>query len=516
MDIFESIHELNEKRKLNKLGGGLQKINKQYQKGKKTARERIDYLLDKGTFIELNSFMKHRNVKELGFNESLMRGEGVVTGYGEINGKPIYLYAQDFTVLGGSVGEVHAKKIINVIDMAAKTGVPLIGINDSGGARIQEGISALDGYGKIFYRNVIYSGVIPQISILMGPNAGGAVYSPALTDFIIMVDKTSQMFITGPKVMETVTGERVSAEELGGANIHHSKSGNAHIVGKSEEEALDKVRKLLSYLPANYKENPPVYSTKQTNHFRPQLVHIVPTDSTKPYNIKKVIEQIVDTNSFFEIHKKFARNIVVGFARMNGQVVGLVCNQPKVLAGSLDIDSSDKAARFIRFCNAFNIPLITLEDVTGFLPGVNQEHGGIIRHGAKLIYAYAEATVSKITVIIRKAYGGAYVALNSKSIGADLVYSWPNAEIAVMGPEGAANIILAKEISGNKEDGRLNEEQSDIYHNKLANPYIAAEQGMVDDIIDPRETRIKLIRALQMLENKSEKRPDKKHGNIPL
>ncbi|HLS60579.1 MAG TPA: acyl-CoA carboxylase subunit beta [Virgibacillus sp.] len=515
MDIYDKINELYDKRRQVELGGGDDRIAKQHEKGKKTARERIDYLLDEGSFVELNPFMEHRS-SDFGMNNDGAKGEGVVTGYGKINNRPIYLFAQDFTVYGGALGEMHGKKIAAVMDLAAKNGVPFIGLNDSGGARIQEGVSSLDGYGQVFYRNSIYSGVIPQISVILGPSAGGAVYSPAITDFVIMVEKSSQMFITGPKVIETVTGEKISSEDLGGADIHNAKSGNAHMSAETEEEALDKVRLLLDYLPANNEEKPPLTAIAESDDLRPDLADIVPYDSTRPYDVKKVIEQIVDQDSFFEIHEAFAKNVVVGFARINGQTVGLVCNQPKYLAGSLDIDSSDKTARFIRFCDSFNISLITFEDVTGFFPGVTQEHGGIIRHGAKILYAYSEATVPKVTVITRKAFGGAYVALNSKSIGADLVFAWPNAEIAVMGPEGAANIIFAKEIAASDQPDQFRQEKIDTYREKFANPYVAAGLGMVDDVIDPRETRIKLIQSLEMLYHKQEDRPKKKHGNIPL
>jgi propionyl-CoA carboxylase beta chain len=411
---------------------------------------------------------------------------------------------------------MHAKKIANIMDLAAKNNVPIVGLNDSGGARIQEGVVSLDGYGHVFYRNSIYSGVVPQISVIMGPCAGGAVYSPAITDFVIMVEKTSQMFITGPKVIETVTGEKISSEDLGGAKVHSSISGNSHFSAKSEEDALLLVRTLLSYLPSSNREKPPVITFDETDDYRPDLPDIVPIDTVRPYDMKKVIEQIVDPGSFLEVQKDFAKNIIIGFGRIRGEVVGLVCNQPKFLAGGLDIDSSDKAARFIRFCDSFNIPLITFEDVTGFFPGVKQEHGGIIRHGAKILYAYSEATVPKITVITRKAYGGAYVALNSKSIGADLVFAWPNAEIAVMGPEGAANIIFAKEINNSPNPEETRAQKIKEYREKFANPYVAAKMGMVDDVIDPRETRIKLVQALDMLKSKKEDRPKKKHGNIPL
>ena len=511
-DIYDKIHELYDKRTEVELGGGVERIDKQHEKGKLTARERIDILVDEGSFVELNPFIEHRS-PDLGKGP----GDGVVTGFAKINGRPIYLFSQDFTVFGGALGEMHAKKIANIMDLAVKNGVPIIGLNDSGGARIQEGVVSLDGYGHVFYRNSIYSGVVPQISVIMGPCAGGAVYSPAITDFVIMVEKTSQMFITGPKVIETVTGEKISSEDLGGAKVHSTISGNSHFSAKNEEEALLLVRTLLSYLPGNNEEKPPAISYEETDDdYRPDLPDIVPFDTVRPYDMKKVIEQVVDPGSFLEVQKDFAKNIIVGFGRIRGEVVGLVCNQPKFLAGGLDIDSSDKTARFIRFCDSFNIPIITFEDVTGFFPGVKQEHGGIIRHGAKILYAYSEATVPKITVITRKAYGGAYVALNSKAIGADLVFAWPNAEIAVMGPEGAANIIFAKEINNSPNPEETRAQKIKEYRDKFANPYVAAKMGMVDDVIDPRETRIKLVQALDMLRNKKEDRPKKKHGNIPL
>lgn len=516
MDIYHKLNDLYDKKRLIELGGGEKRIKKQHKRGKQTARERIQYLLDGDTFVELNPFIKHRSA-DFEMDQKEAHGEGVVTGYGKINGRPVYLFAQDFTVFGGALGEMHAKKIVNVMDLAAKSGVPFIGLTDSGGARIQEGVLALAGYGEIFYRNSIYSGVIPQISVIMGPSAGGAVYSPAITDVIIMVDKTSKMFITGPKVIETVTGKKISEEELGGAHVHNTTSGNAHLRAQTEEEALDMVRALLAYLPRNYKGKPPITSYQvEDDHYRKELMEIVPYDTTKPYDMKKVINEIVDTNSFLELHKEFAKNIIVGFARMNGQPVGLVCNNPRYMAGGIDIDASDKAARFIRFCDAFNVPIITLEDVTGFMPGTKQEHGGIIRHGAKIIYAYVEATVPKITVIVRKAYGGAYVALNSKSIGADFVYAWPNAEIAVMGPEGAANIIFAKEIANSTYPEQIKREKIENYKEKFANPYVAAGLGMIDDIITPEETRIKIIQSLEILNDKHEERPKKKHGNMPL
>jgi len=514
-DIYEKINELYDRRREIELGGGDERIEKQHEKGKLTARERIELLVDRGTFVELNPFIQHRST-DFGLENQKGPGDGVVTGYGKVNGRPIYLFSQDFTVFGGALGEMHAKKIANVMDLAAKNGAPFVGLNDSGGARIQEGVVSLDGYGQIFYRNSIYSGVIPQISVIMGPCAGGAVYSPAITDFVFMVEKTSQMFITGPKVIETVTGEKISAEDLGGAIVHNTISGNAHFHGQSEEETLQQVRLLLSYLPQNYEEKPPRLEADDKDDYRPNLTDVIPFDAVRPYDVRKVIEQVVDADSFLEIQKDFAKNIVIGLARIKGEVVGLVCNQPKVMAGGLDIDSSDKASRFIRFCDSFNIPIITFEDVTGFFPGIKQEHGGIIRHGAKILYAYSEATVPKLTVILRKAYGGAYVALNSKSIGADLVFAWPNAEIAVMGPQGAANIIFAKEIQNSDNPEETRQQKIDEYREKFANPYVAASQGMVDDVIDPRETRIKLIQALDMLRTKKEDRPGKKHGNIPL
>jgi len=515
MDMLDKIDEMYDRKREIYLGGGDKRIAKQHEKGKLTARERIELLLDEGTFVEINPFIEHR-VTDFGLGEQKGPGDGVVTGYGKVNGRPVYLFAQDFTVFGGALGEMHAKKIATVMDLAAKNGAPFIGINDSGGARIQEGVLSLDGYGHIFYRNSIYSGVIPQISVIMGPCAGGAVYSPAITDFILMVDKTSQMFITGPKVIEAVTGEKISSEDLGGSKVHNSISGNAHFRAPSEEEAIQQIRRLLSYLPQNYKEKPIRLPRPEGDDWRPELIDVVPIEPTRPYDVRKVVEQVVDEGSFMEVHSEFAKNIVVGFARIGGYSVGLVCNQPKALAGGLDIDSSDKASRFIRTCDAFNIPIITFEDVSGFFPGVKQEHGGIIRHGAKILYAYSEATVPKITVILRKAYGGAYVALNSKSIGADLVFAWPNAEIAVMGAAGAANIIFANEIANSPDPEKTRQEKIEEYKEKFANPYVAASLGMVDDVIDPRETRIKLIQGLEMLENKEESRPKKKHGNIPL
>lgn len=513
--MYEKIDELMDRRRTVELGGGDERIDAQHDRGKLTARERIDLLLDEDTFVELNPFIQHR-VTNFGMDKMEAPGEGVVTGYGKIHGRLVYVFAQDFTVFGGALGEMHALKISRMMDLAARSGAPVIGLNDSGGARIQEGVASLSGYGDIFYRNAIYSGVVPQISVILGPCAGGAVYSPAITDFVFMVEKTSQMFITGPKVIEAVTGENISSENLGGAKVHSSISGVAHFTAESEPEVLNEVRKLLSYLPQNHMETPPVMEVEKDDGWSDEMIDLVPIEGTKVYDVCKVIEQVLDHGEFMQVQTDFAKNIVVGFGRIDGQSVGIVANQPKVMAGGLDINSSDKLSRFIRFCDSFNIPLITFEDVTGFFPGINQEHGGIIRHGAKILYAYSEATVPKITVILRKAFGGAYVALNSKSIGADVVYAWPNAEIAVMGPEGAANIIFAKEIQESDDPAATRAQKIAEYREKFANPYIAASQGMVDDVIDPRETRKKLKEALEMLRTKKETRPAKKHGNIPL
>ncbi|KXG43332.1 acyl-CoA carboxylase subunit beta [Tepidibacillus infernus] len=513
--MLNKIEELDVRKRKVELGGGEKRIESQHAKGKLTARERISILLDEDSFVELNPFIEHRGT-HFGLDKLEAPGEGVVTGYGKVHGRGVYVFAQDFTVFGGALGEMHSKKITNIMDLAAKNGCPVIGLNDSGGARIQEGVVSLDAYGQIFYRNSIYSGVIPQISVIMGPSAGGAVYSPAITDFVFMVEKTSQMFITGPKVIETVTGEKITSEELGGARVHSTISGNAHFTSPSEPEVLESVRRLLSFLPQNNLEDPPRVYAKEDDGWCEELLDVVPIEGTKVYDIRNVIHLIVDEGDFMEVHENFAKNIVVGFARIAGQSVGIVANQPKMMAGGLDIDSSDKLSRFVRFCDAFNIPIITLVDVTGFFPGVMQEHRGIIRHGAKILYAYSEATVPKITVIVRKAFGGAYVALNSKSIGADLVYSWPNAEIAVMGPEGAANIIFSKEINESEDPLTTRAQKIAEYREKFANPYVAASMGMVDDVIDPRATRKILKQSLEMLKNKRETRPPKKHGNIPL
>lgn len=513
MSKYDAIYELYEKKSEVELGGGYERIEKQHQRGKNTARERIELLLDEDSFVELYGFVAHR-CTDFGMDEQSGACDGVVTGYGKINGRTVFVFSQDFTVFGGALGEMHAKKISQLMDMAVQCKAPIIGLNDSGGARIQEGVLSLDGYGHVFYRNTIYSGVVPQISVIMGPCAGGAVYSPAITDFVIMVNESSQMFITGPKVIESVTGEKISAEDLGGAKVHNEISGNAHFQAKTEEEALGVVRSLLDYLPSHWEEKTPRYIKNDKN--LEDLMDCIPEDSSRPYDVKNIVSMIVDNDSFLEVQKDFAKNVVIGFARLNGEVVGLVCNQPKVMAGGLDIHSADKGARFIRFCDSFNIPVITFVDVTGFFPGVKQEHGGIIRHGAKLLYAYSEATVPKITVITRKAFGGAYVALNSKSIGADFVFAWPNAEIAVMGAAGAVNILYGKEISQSENPEDLRAEWMNQYKEKFSNPYVAAKFGLVDDVIDPRDTRKKLIQSLEVLKTKNEKRPAKKHGNIPL
>lgn len=516
MGIEQKIEELRARRETIEKGGGQQRIEKQHAAGKFTARERLQMLFDEGSFVELDAFVEHRST-DFNMANTKAPGEGVVTGYGTINGRLVFAYAQDFTVIGGSLGEMHAKKICKVLDLAMKTGAPVVGINDSGGARIQEGVDALSGYGSIFYRNTMASGVIPQITVIMGPCAGGAVYSPALTDFIIMVDKTSQMFITGPQVIKSVTGEDVTAEELGGAITHSTKSGVAHLMGSDEKSAISLVKKLLSYLPSNNLEDAPRYeTTDDLNRVEHSLNEILPDSSNKPYDMKEIITRIVDNGDFFEIQPFFAQNIIVGFGRLNGRTVGIVANQPRVFAGSLDINASDKAARFIRTCDAFNIPLLNLVDVPGFLPGTDQEYGGIIRHGAKMLYAYSEASVPKVTMIIRKAYGGAYIAMCSKELGADVVYAWPTAEIAVMGPEGAANIVFRKEIEDSENPAVTRQEKIEEYRNEFANPYRAAARGYVDDVIVPAESRPRLIAAFEMLAGKRETRPPKKHGNVPL
>ncbi|NLG85694.1 MAG: methylmalonyl-CoA carboxyltransferase [Firmicutes bacterium] len=496
-------------------GGGEKRISKQHKMGKLTARERIERLLDKNSFVEVNMHVRHR-CTEFGMAEVETPGEGVVTGYGTIDGRLVYIFAQDFTVMGGSLGEMHAKKITHVMDLALKTGAPLIGINDSGGARIQEGVDALSGYGQIFYRNTIASGVIPQISIIMGPCAGGAVYSPALTDFVFMT-QGANMFITGPQVIKAVTGEEVSAEELGGAATHNRISGVAHYMATSEDECFEQVRSLLSYLPNNNLETPiRSEATDPATRVDTSLREVVPLESNRAYDMRDVITRVVDDGVFFEAQEHYATNILTGFARLNGYSIGIIANQPRVLAGCLDINASDKGARFIRFCDAFNIPIVTFVDVPGFLPGTNQEYGGIIRHGAKMLYAYSEATVPKITLIVRKSYGGAYLAMCSRDLGADQVFAWPGAEIAVMGPDGAANIIFRKEIEEADDPEATRQEKIAEYRERFANPYIAAARGYVDDVIDPAETRPRLACALEALSSKRESRPAKKHGNIPV
>ena len=508
------LSELQQRRAVIENGGGKEKIAKQKEAGKMLARERLNELFDQGSFVEIDAFVEHRKAD---FDLPDAPAEGVVTGYGTVDGRLVYAYAQDFTVIGGSLGEMHAKKICKVMDMAVKMGAPIIGINDSGGARIQEGIDALSGFGDIFYRNTISSGVIPQISIIMGPCAGGAVYSPALCDFVFMVDKTSQMFITGPQVIKAVTGEDVSANDLGGAQAHAGKSGVAHFTASDEKECLSMVKELLSFLPSNnLSDYDYLPETDQINRLSESLNTVIPEDANKSYDVKSVITEIVDNGKFFEIQKDFAQNIVIGFARMNGGTVGIVANQPKVKAGSLDVDSSDKAARFVRFCDSFNIPLVTLTDVPGYFPGVEQEQNGIIRHGAKLLYAFSEATVPKINVILRKAYGGAYIAMNSKHLGADIVMAWPTAEIAVMGPEGAANIIFKNDIKESSDPVTTRNEKIQEYRNKFASPYEAAKRGYVDDVIEPDSTRPRIIAALEMLASKRDSRPAKKHGNLPV
>ncbi|MEP6848385.1 MAG: acyl-CoA carboxylase subunit beta [Acidobacteriota bacterium] len=495
-------------------GGGSERIAKQKASGKMTARGRIDFFLDEGTFEEFDKFVVHRST-DFGLGEQLFPGDGVVTGHGLVDGREVFLFAQDFTVFGGSLSETHAQKICKVMDLAMKTGVPVVGLNDSGGARIQEGVVSLGGYADIFLRNTLASGVVPQISCILGPCAGGAVYSPAITDFNVMVKDTSYMFITGPDVIKTVTHEEVTKDELGGAMTHNSKSGVAHFAADSDEHALRITRELLSFIPSNNLDSPPFVATNDPEDRADQkLDSIVPESSSQPYDIRDIVHNVVDEGYFFEVQEHFAANIVIGFARLGGQSVGIVANQPAFLAGVLDIDASVKAARFVRFCDCFNIPLITFEDVPGFLPGINQEHSGIIRHGAKLLYAFAEATVPKITVITRKAYGGAYCVMSSKHIRTDINFAYPTAEIAVMGAEGAVGVLFRREIAGGDEPYRRSKVAE--FEEKFANPYVAAERGFIDEIIEPSMTRPKLIRALKLLKNKRDSNPPKKHGNIPL
>ena len=513
--LSNKFSELQRKNDEAELGGGKKRIEQQHAKGKLTARERVHLLLDEDSFQEMGKFVMHRS-KDFGLDKEYYLGDGVVTGYGTVNGRLVYVFSQDFTVFGGSLSETHAEKIVKIMDLAMKNGAPVIGLNDSGGARIQEGVVSLGGYADIFYRNTLASGVVPQISAVMGPCAGGAVYSPAITDFVLMVENTSFMFVTGPNVVKTVTHENVTAEELGGALAHSTKSGVTHFACANELECILYIKKLLSYLPQNCEEDAPRELYTPGNEKRPGLNSIIPENPNHPYDMRDVIEGVVDEGSFFEVHKNFAENIVVGFARIAGRSIGIVGNQPASLAGVLDIDASVKGARFVRFCDSFNIPLLVFEDVPGFLPGTDQEWRAIITNGAKLLYAFSEATVPRITVITRKAYGGAYDVMNSKHIGADLNFAWPTAEIAVMGAKGAAEIIFKKEIAEAESPERKLQEKVDEYTNKFANPYRAAHRGYVDEVIFPEQTREKLIRAFGMLENKVATLPKKKHGNIPL
>jgi propionyl-CoA carboxylase beta chain len=498
-----------------KLGGGKSRIDAQHKKGKLSARERIHFLMDPDSFEEIGALVTHRST-DFGMAEQQFLGDGVVTGYGTVNGRQVYVFAQDFTVFGGSLSETHAEKICKLMDLALKNGSPLIGLNDSGGARIQEGVNSLGGYADIFYRNVQASGVIPQISAIMGPCAGGAVYSPAMTDFILMVEGSSYMFVTGPNVVKTVTNEEVSSEDLGGAMTHATKSGVTHLTSINDLDCIEKIKKLLSYLPQNCKDKAPALSYQIGEEYVEELNSIIPENANQPYDMKSVIVALVDVDSFFEIQEYYAENIVVGFARLAGRSIGIVANQPMNLAGVLDVNSSQKGARFVRFCDCFNIPLLVLEDVPGFLPGTDQEWNAIISNGAKLLYAFSEATVPRVTVITRKAYGGAYDVMNSKHIGADMNYAWPSAEIAVMGAKGASEIIFKKEIDQSEDPAAKLAEKEKEYAETFANPYRAAARGFIDEVISPRETRRKLIKAFAMLENKKVSRPDRKHGNIPL
>ncbi|MGM0635050.1 MAG: acyl-CoA carboxylase subunit beta [Bacteroidota bacterium] len=513
--MSNNIEELNKRLSEAYLGGGQKRIDKQHEKKKLTARERVEYFLDEGSFEEIGVLVTHRTT-DFGMDKQHFYGDGVVTGYGTVNGRLVYVYAQDFTVFGGALSETHAEKICKVMDHAVKVGAPIIGLNDSGGARIQEGVRSLGGYADIFFRNVQASGVIPQISAIMGPCAGGAVYSPAMTDFTVMVQDTSYMFVTGPNVVKTVTNEEVTSEELGGASAHSTKSGVTHVTSVNDIECLENIKTMLSYMPQNNQEKPEKLPYEITEEIREELDSIVPDNANKPYDMHSVIKGIADADSFFEIHKDYADNIIVGFSRIGGRSVGVVANQPMSLAGVLDVDASKKAARFVRFCDAFNIPLLVLVDVPGFLPGTDQEWNGIILHGAKLLYALSEATVPRVTVITRKAYGGAYDVMNSKHIGADLNFAWPTAEIAVMGAKGASEIIFRKEIKeAENSEEKLAEKEAE-YAEKFANPFKAAERGFVDEVIMPRDTRRKLLKAFAMLENKEVLRPKRKHGNIPL
>lgn len=513
MSAKKNIIALRQKKAIVEKGGGEKAIEKQLAMGKMTARDRIRALLDEGSFHEYDLFVQHEE-KNFGMDTKDLPGDGVITGTGTINGNPVCIYAQDFTVMGGSLGIQHARKITKIMDHALKMKMPCIGINDSGGARIQEGIGALAGYGEIFYRNTMSSGVIPQISVILGPCAGGAVYSPALTDFVFVVENISKMFITGPNVIETVLGEKISQEDLGGARVHAEITGNAHFYALSEKECLQQIKELISYIPHNNEEKAAKVEPKKPK-FKKNIENIIPSNPKLPYDVREIIYALVDDSKFFEVQELFAPNIVIGFARMDGETVGFVANQPMYLAGVLDCDASDKAARFIRFCDAFNIPLVTLEDIPGYLPGVDQEHAGVIRHGAKVLYAYSEATVPKITVILRKAYGGGYIAMNSRHLGADFTFAWPEAEIAVMGPEGAANIIFKKEIMEAEDPDAMRQQKVKEYIEKFANPFVAAGKGYIDAVIEPLETRELLLHALSVSRKKFDFRPAKKHGNPP-
>ena len=516
MTLDSKIQEMRDLKEQAKLGGGLERIRRQHEKGRLTARERLELLLDKGSFRELDIFVTHRTT-DFGLADQKILGDGVVTGYGTIDGRLTYVYSQDFTVFGGSLSQAHAEKIVKIMNMALKNGAPLVGLNDSGGARIQEGVVSLGGYADIFLQNTLASGVLPQISVILGPSAGGAVYSPAITDFIIMVKDSSYMFVTGPEVVKTVTHEDVSFEDLGGAQVHANKSGVAHFVAEGEEEAMFLTQKLLSFFPQNNLEDPPLRKPNDDPlRMDEELDSIVPDNPNKAYDMRDLVRRVVDEGDFLEVHEHFAGNVLVGFARLGGRPIGIIANQPMVLAGVLDIEASWKAARFIRFCDCFNIPIITFEDVPGFMPGLGQEHGGIIRHGAKLLFAYCEATVPKITVITRKSYGGAYCVMNSKHIRGDINLAWPTAEIAVMGPDGAVNIIFRRQINDAADPDAEKARLVGEYRAKFANPYVAASRGYVDDIIEPKETRPRLINALEMLQNKRDTNPPKKHGNIPL
>ncbi len=514
--VDQKLEELQSLRERSRLGGGAERVQQQHDRGKLTAWERINTLLDPGTFEEIDPFVTHR-ATDFGMADRTVPGDAVVTGYGRVEGRTAFVYAQDFTVLGGSLSEVVGQKICKVIDLAMKTGAPVIGLNDSGGARIQEGVVSLAAYGDIFLRNTLASGVIPQLSVILGPSAGGAVYSPAITDFVFMVRDISQMYITGPYVIKAVTGQEVTHEELGGTDAHGTRSGVAHFTFDTEEECLLQVRRLLGFLPFNNAEDPPVTETADiASRTDETIAHIVPTDPSKPYDVREVMVRVVDDGDFMEVHRNFASNIVVGFARLMGRTIGIVGNQPDQLAGVLDIDASVKAARFVRFCDCFNIPLITFIDVPGFMPGTDQEYGGIIKHGAKLIYAYAEATVPKISVLLRKAYGGAYIVMSSKHLRGDINLAWPSGEIAVMGPEGAVNIVFRDQIAKAKKPEQERANLVEEYRDRFANPYIAANRGYLDDVIDPQETRPRIIRSLEMLQTKRDTLPPKKHGNIPL